>query len=161
MRGSQKRRQRRPAPPRAHAPPHHMCPHHPCTHTTPHHAHTTPRHTTTPRHAPPHATPCPTQVHKGKKSFLVGAIVRSVSDWPASAIPRGFFLTVMNGGGGQAVGARGVPGLPPSTPAFSAALQLPIRAAEVTGASVHIPHSPPSIPVRPPRPWPSVQTCPG
>ena len=110
---------------------------------------------------PCHVTPCPTQVHKGRKSFLVGAVVHSVSDRPASAIHCGFFLTVMNGGGGQAVGARGVPGLPPSTPAFSAALQLPIMAAKVTGAGVRIPHSLPSIAVCPPRPWPSVQTCPG
>ena len=110
---------------------------------------------------PRHATSCPTQVHKGRKSFLVGAVIHSVSDRPASAIHCGFFLTVMNGGGGQAVGARGVPGLPPSTPAFSTALRLPIMVAEVTGASVRIPHSPPSIPVCPPRPWPSVQTCPG
>ena len=138
-------------PPRAHAPPRPKFPRHRCTHATPRHAHTMPR----------HATSCPTQVHKGRKSFLVGAVIHSVSDRPASAIHCGFFLTVMNGGGGQAVGARGVPGLPPSTPAFSTALRLPIMVAEVTGASVRIPHSPPSIPVCPPRPWPSVQTCPG
>ncbi|XP_070241888.1 glutathione S-transferase theta-4 isoform X1 [Bos mutus] len=51
-----------------------------------------------------------------------------------------FFLTMMNGGQGGTVGTRRVPGLSPSAPAFSAAVQLPIRAAEVTGARVLGPH---------------------
>ena len=49
----------------------------------------------------PAPRPYPTQVHKGKKSFLVGAVVHSVSARPAFAIPRRFFLTVMNGGRGR------------------------------------------------------------
>nr|XP_019833646.1 PREDICTED: glutathione S-transferase theta-4 isoform X3 [Bos indicus] len=47
---------------------------------------------------------------------------------------------MMNGGQGGTVGTRRVPGLSPSAPALNAAVQLPIRAAEVTGARVLIPH---------------------